>query len=285
MPYARKRRTANRPKPRFRARGGMRKRPLRTNKSLTKTIRRVINRQAETKSVQTSVSKFPMCLQQSGSVIGGNVFIMTPSQATYGYNISRGTSNNNMIGNKIRITSLIQDIVIVPLPYDGTTNTQVRPSIVRLYYFKSKRNPAEDPNIAAYANSSTTATADFFDLSSGDYGFIGGLFDMTRKIAPENYTYLTHRTYKVGNATPALTAGTTTAHALTNNDYKMSVISRVNLTRYVNKTPWTKDDAGNWTKPWIICLIQVVSGNGDIYTTSQLPVNVQFNVSCKFKDE
>lgn len=225
-----------------------------------------------------------MALQTTGSVLTGNIAVMTPSQSVYGYTIARGSGDNQMIGNRIRITSLVHDFTIYPTPYNVTTNTQCRPSIVRLYYFKVKQFPAQDQDVNYYANYTTSAASNFFDFSSNDAGFVGGLFDITRKIAPENYTYITHRTYKVGQSVPPVTSGTSGDHIYSNNDYKMSIIGRVNLSKHVHAN-YTKNDANQWTKPWLFCLIQVVAGNGDIYATTQLPICVQSNISCVYTDD
>lgn len=283
MPYVKKysKKTRKAPKPVRRPR----KPRVYKRRAVTRVVKRVIRSQAEKKIQNYNWTDYPMCLQQSGSTIAGNIICCTPSQSTFGYNISRGTSNNQMIGNKIRICQLRHDFVITPTPYHATTNTAPRPMFVRFYYFRNKNDPAEDQNSDYYCNSSTSGVANFFDLGSGDYGFVGGLYDLTRKINKDNYIYLTHRTYKIGQTTPPTSSTTSTNHTYSNNDFKLSVVSKVNLTKYVNKGVWTKNDENYWTRPWLFCLVQVVAANGDIYATSQLPVAIQNNLYVQYTDD
>jgi len=255
-----------------------------TKKAVTRVVKRVIQTQAEKKVICSAATLYPMALQLTGSVIGGNMLVMTPSESTYGYNIARGSLNNNMIGNKIRICKLMHHIVIYPTFYNVTTNTQCRPTIVRLYYFKSKQFPSYDLDVNYVANYTTTGVSNFFDTGGTDYGFVGGLYDLTRKISTENYTYLTHRTYKIGQSQPPITSGTSADNIYSNNDYKLSVVSQVNLSKYV-QAAYDRNDAGHWVKPWIFCLIQVVCGTGEIYTTSQLPIAFQSNIECQYTDD
>jgi len=251
-------------------------------KEMKKAIGRLLDRRLELKSQVFGFSNNPMCLQTTGSSLSGNYAVISPSQSAYGYTMTRGTANNQMVGNRIKIRSLVHKFVITPEPYNATTNTQVTPTNVIVYYFKSKRFPAIDQTVDQFANSVSAGLADFLDIG-GDYGFVGNLLDLTRKVAPENYTLLKRRVYKIGNASPPTGSSANADHPRTNNDYKMNKIGSVNLTKYAKGT-WTQDDSGAWTRPWIFCIWQVVDATGNIFAVSQLPVFISNSFICKYTD-
>lgn len=254
-----------------------------SKKEISGLVRKVLYKESETKFQNYGFTLNPMCLQTSSSILPGNYAVLTPSNSlSNGYTIARGTANNQMIGNNIRIKKLTLSYAITPKPYNDTTNTQPRPNNLRIWIFKSKVNPTADQTIAQFANSATTGTANFLDLGSGDYGHVGSMFDFTRLIDSNNYTYLTHRDYKIGSATPQTTSGTTTYHIMTNNDYSLNIVDKIELQKYASKL--TQNDAGQWTIPWIFMLVQVVCADGSVYVQTQYPVNMICNVNCSYTD-
>lgn len=253
-----------------------------SKKEVAGLVRKVLYKESETKFQNLGFTLYPTCLQTSGSVLAGNYAVVTPSNSSLtGFNINRGTGNNQMIGNNIRIKKLTLSYVITPAPYNVTTNNNPRPTNIRIWIFKSKVNPMADQSIAQFANSATTGTANFLDLGSGDYGHVGSMFDFTRMIEPNNYTYLTHRDHKLGSANPP-TSGGATNHLMTNNDYSLNILGKIDLQKWAHKL--TQNDAGQWTVPWIFMLIQVCAADGTVYTTTQEPCMFVGNVNCSYTD-
>jgi len=265
-------------KPRAKAPRSSKPKSRRPRVALRKTIRSVIRSQVEKKNFVYSATLFPQVLQGLTATLGGNVLVCTPSSSLYGPTMSRGTADGNYIGNKFKIVNYVHQFVLTPTAYNATTNTQMTPCWVRVYYFKNKFAPCSD----LVANN-FNAVGTFFNGGTTTLGFGGSLMDLTRKIDNQNFTYLTHRTYKVGQAAPATTSGTTSYHPYTNNDFKLSVLGKVNLSRFF-KQPVTINDASVTMTPWVFMLVQCISAHGNILATSQLPIQMQNEMIITYTD-
>lgn len=277
MPYAKKRNSIRR-KTNRRPRKFSRKPRTRT---VQRVVKRMLSRQAEKKSVCYSSTLSLGTLQSTSSSLVGNYIVITPSQSSFGYTISKGTDDNQRVGNQINIKTLRHTMVIYCNPYNATTNTQQKPCYVRLYYFKSKWSPVADVAVGNMCG----ANANFFDNSSSDTGFSGGLLDLTRRIQNQNYTYLTHRTYKLGPAEPPLGSGDSVIKAnQTSNDFKLSAISKVELAMHC-KSKFTFNDANQVMTSWIHCIMQVMAGDGTVISNTQSQVSIQNQVFCEYTDE
>lgn len=260
-------------------RPSLKKRPKK--QSMIKLIKQVINRKSEHKQLVYSTTFFPRVLQPTCGDILGNIVTLTPQvYTTRGPTIVRGDLNNQFIGNEFTISKYVHRYVIAPTPYNVTTNVQVTPCYVRLYYFKSKVFPTTDlTNATLFCGGSN-----FFANGGADTGFGGAMMDLARRIQSENWTYLTSKTYKIGNSNPNLSSGTTSFHHGTNNDFKLSIIGSDDLTRYF-KGPIKINDYGSTTTQFVHMIVQVVSALGNILTTSQLPITIQSEMDIRYTDE
>lgn len=248
-------------------------------RTIQRIVKRVMSSQIEKKAQNSSGTISCGTLQPSSPNLIGNYLVISPSQSTSGYTIIGGTAENNRIGNAINIKTLKHSFSIYCQQYNATSNTTPRPVYVRLYYFKSKWAPNSDVATGNLCG----ANANFFSGSSTDLGFTGALLDMTRKIQSENYTYLTHRTYKLGPALPAIGNTTTTNHIYSNNDFKLSVTGSVNLAHHY-RSKYIFNDANQVMTPWCFCVIQVMDAEGTVLSTSQSLVQMQYNIECEYTD-
>ena len=260
------------------------KRPKAGLKSVKKKfVKQIVNetmdRKLERKQIVYANTIYPSVIQSTSTSIAGNYLVMTPSNSLYGPSIARGTTNNNFIGNKYNIVKYTHTLVLCPTPYNSTTNTQVTPCYVKVYYFKSKQYPTADLTVNLF-----NTYGQFFAGGAADIGFAGSLMDLTRKIQSENYTYLTSKTYKIGPSAPPTTSGTTTYHPYSNNDFQLSVIDKIDLTEHF-KSPIKVNDANITTTPWVFFIVQCISATGNVLATSQLPIQIQNEMNILYTDE
>lgn len=248
-------------------------------RNIVRVIKRVMATQIEKKCQNSSGTISCGTLQSTSPNLIGNYLVISPSQSTSGYTITQGPLENNRIGNAINIKSLKHNFTIYCQQYNATSNTTPRPVYVRLYYFKSKWAPNSDVATGNLCG----VNANFFSGTSNDLGFTGALLDMTRKIQSENYTYLTHRTYKIGPATPAIGNTTTANHIYSNNDFRLSVIGSVQLARHY-KAKYIFNDSNQVMTPWCFCVVQVMDAEGSVLNTSQSLVQMQYNIICEYTD-
>ena len=83
------------------------------------------------------------------------------------------------------------------------------------------------------------------------------------------YTYLGSMTHKVGPSIPQNGGNAGTGiYNYTNNDYRYSIIRSKNITSMMPKL-MNQDDDGIWCNPYLVCLFQVVSGDGQLIANNQ----------------
>ena len=244
------------------------KRKFKTSKPFVKIVKRIIRRMEETKQQVWIFNRKPLTLQSSTASITDNYIVCNPSNATSGgYTVARGTGPNQMVGDKIFLVKCILKYTITMELYNATTNNQPRPVMVRMYFFRQKRTPNNDPQTINVCGAGVNAN--FFELGSSNIGFSGLLDDYNLKMDNDLYTYLGSMTHKVGPATPQNGGNAGSPYYVgVNNDYKYSIIRTRNITSMMPKI-MNQDDDGIWCNPYLICLFQVVSGDGQLIANNQ----------------
>lgn len=262
-------------------------RRVKTVASVQKVVKNIMSKNEETKLQQWNWELTPLCLQSTTGTLANNYMILNPSSSVsgLGYGIARGTGSGQMVGDKIRVKSAILNYIFTLVPgYNATTNPQPgKPMQVRLYFYKWKRQPQNDPQLTNLCG--TGINANFFELGTSDIGFVGNLGDMLQKINSNQYTYLGHKDFKLGNSIPAngpVGIGSP-QYIFSNNDFKMSAIGKLNITKYFNKT-LSRDDNGDWMDSYLIGLIQYVYADGTIATNASAPLRVETSIMLSYTD-
>lgn len=252
-------------------------------KAVKKVVRNMLSRDQETKIQTMDWVLNPLCLQNGTATLGGNYVVLNPSDATFGgYSINRGTGSGQMIGDKIRKKSAVLDFVITCLPFNASNNTQPRPSYIRAYIYKYKKAPQNDPQVTNICGSGINAN--FFDMGTTDIGFTGTLEDLNQRMNTDAYTYLAHRTWKIGNAIPqAGTNNTQPIYTYANNDFKYSAFGKWNVTKYLPQI-MNRDDDAKWMNDYVVLLFQVICADGTTYGTTQIPFRVNLGLVLKYTD-
>lgn len=285
MPYVRKSRSKKSApsKRKIYRKKVFKKRAPRATSFVKRVVKKVLSKTIETKVQVMDWVLNPLCLQNTTATLGGNYVVLNPSNATLGaYTINRGTGSGQMIGDRIRLKSAVLDYVVTLHPFNATTNTQPRPAYLRAFIYKNKKAPQNDPQVTNICGNGVNAN--FFEIGTSDIGFVGTLTDLNQKINNDAYTYYAHRTWKLGNSVPqAGTNNTTPIYTYANNDFKMSVVGKWNVTRHLPKI-MRRDDNGVWQDDYIILLFQVMSADGVLLANSQQLINIQLSIDLKYTD-
>lgn len=251
-----------------------------TKSTFCKKVQHCLKRIAEKKIQVYGSTLSPFCLSASSASLAGNYIVVTPSQSTSGYTVSLGTGDNQRIGNRVTTSRLLHKVVIAPNPYDATTNPYPEPVMVRFWYFKSKFNPVSDVAASQFCGVSANA----FTYGNGTRGLQGNLLDINAKLNADDYTYLTHRDFKVGYALNNGSGSSAVYQQFANNDYKLTIKKTIDLTKYCPKVI-KFDDASKVTTSWIFCLIQVISSDFvGLASTNQL-VTVANEIDYTYTDD
>lgn len=236
--------------------------------SLTKFIKQVVTRTEEKK-----VTIYQNGFTFGGGSLGSNIFPISPYNVT-GLAISQGTGQGDRIGNKIRTNSLIMRYTIFPNAYNATTNPTPIPQNIRLWFFSVKgsntllaTNPA---NFIQTGDSSTTLS--------------GTVLDLNRIVNKDLYTYLGHRTHKLGFATYTGTGGNPQFGYSANNDYELNIQGYMNLTKMCPKIIKFNDTDQNPNSTLVQCLIECVNADGTSQTSLLKPCTLNYQLSYTYTD-
>lgn len=256
-----------------------------STKKVKDIAKQVISNKLEHKDQNWNWVLQPLVLQSGTSTMVNNYFVLNPSNASAnGYDIVRGSNSGQMNGNKINLKSAYLKYVITSNVYNATTNVVPQPYIARIYFFKSKRFPMNDPQTNLYCGSG--ASANFFDIGTSDIGFFGNVADLTETVNRDAYIYLGSKTFKIGQAVPPIQSvnNSTPNYYFSNNDFNMCVYGKMNVSKYLPKIMTRDDGAGVWQNPYVIGLIQIVAASGYNISANQQPLTFNLSLDLTYTD-
>lgn len=252
------------------------------NRAFKAKVLRAIKSKAEIKETFSSFTMVPTCLQSTTTALTANYFACSPTAVGLPYtrlSVPVGNTFQTRIGNRVSTKSLKLRYTLCNTGYNVSTNTIPFPTIVRLYFYKAKAGGAmAPPDLGDLCG----VNANWFDAPAPNSGFAGNIADLNQRLNNDAYTYIAHRTHKIGYAENTQQPSSQHANGA-NNDYKMSVVSSIDLTRAYGKT-LKFDDLGDCFTPVIWCVIQCVYGNGQTYALSQLPISMTCQLEYKYTD-
>lgn len=229
-----------------------------------KRVKRIIQQSAEVKHISVRGTKTTTVLRTGTISYAQNAWILTPlsgaNVATYGgYSIGIGSQDGQREGNRVALKKSMFNVSITVKPY-GPLNVIPVPQVCRLYFFRTKANQQTAP----FVNEICGSTGNFFQDGTGNTAFIGSLADMNMHMNSDRYTYLGHKTIKLGYSMyegMGSTGPGPNNQYFANNDFKLNYTRRINVTKFMPKT-FTWDDTGNSITPFTWVLIQSVNADG-----------------------
>lgn len=267
-------------------------------RKMRKLVKKVLQSQQDTRGLYSTWTMTPKMISGSSGAtlaVNQNYKILTPSNPSdvaYGVgNINLGDADNQRESDRIKTKSAILDYIIFPNDYDATTNPTVVPVDVRIFFFRRKTLPRAELVMSDVKGSG----GNLLQNSSITYtGCVGTFNDYLNKMQNDNYTYLTHLDFKVGNSFPSL--GTINNAAgnpnTSNNDYKLNYWGSLNLTKHFPAhVKWSDEPASALTgdivtTPYVHMFVQVVSATPAFHVlgADQLPVTCQFKLRYEYQD-
>ena len=261
----RKRRAA----PRKRAAAGRRKSSV--SVAVKKYVNRTIHSQIEDKSYQVQVTTAFGNYVESPDF---NAFPCLPLSGIWG--IPLGVSNGQRVGTKIKVRKLYLSYVLRPQPYDAVTNTNTVPTEVRLMLGYVKSNPSELPI--------TTDFAHFFQSGSTSIAPFGNLRDLIA-IYNKDYWHISKSwTHKLGFAQNDGTGGSATQQFFTNNDFKLNVVKKIDITNLVPKTLVFNDSTLTTNTKNLFFMYYAVAANGATLGQFTLTNTIDYWLDINYED-
>ena len=178
-------------------------------------VERVLQRRVEVKRAYQTQGDLSVTSYNQGTLM--NVNSMIPY-----INITQGTGQSNRIGNQIRTRKCEFCFTLTPNAYNGVTNSTPCPQEVVFFFGVVKNSKPIVPTVADFQK--------LFQEGNLSTAPIGALQDLTKDINSDWWTIRKMVRFKVGNATYGGTGINNTQQSFTNNDFKMNIVKRMDLT-------------------------------------------------------
>lgn len=211
---------------------------MRPSKRLTKVVKKVINDDLETKYITTFASGQSITFYNTTTYYL-STFNLMPQ-------VTQGVGPNQRIGNAITTKNVtVRYRCYIPQGANATEPLQLRVMVGHL-----KSYPATNPsNIAS-------VYSDLYRIGGGSAGPQNNDLDLMAQVNKQAWSIVYDKTHKVGQN------GSQTGNPQTqNNDYSISVMGRINLTRHFGKLLYN-DAATNYptNKNWFLWIVPVRTG-------------------------
>jgi len=247
------------------------KRKSSVSQVVKKYVKRTIHAQVENKCTQIS----------SGATFGNvlqdpelNAFPMAPLSGFW--SIAQGVQQGQRLGNQIRTRKAYLNYVLRPVRYDSVYNPNPQPSEVQLMLGHVKNTPAFAPAAPdvqlLFQNGSTTAPP------------TGSLRDIISVINTDFWVIKKRWTHKIGYASSTGTGLSGNNQYFANNDFKLNVVKRIDITQYLPKLFQFNDNSISPTSKNLFFMFYAVSSDGGIYPATTTPVNIEFWLDYHFED-
>ena len=239
--------------------------------AVKKYVKRALHTQVENKCVQiNSGATFGNVLQDPEM----NAFPMAPLSGFW--SIAQGVGQGQRIGNQIRTRKAYLNYVLRPVRYDSVYNPFPQPSEVQLMLGYVKNTPAFAPAAPdiqlLFQNGGSTSAP------------VGSLRDIISVINTDYWVIKKRWTHKIGYAVASGTGTSPNNQSFSNNDFKLNVVKRIDITSYLPKLFQFNDNSISPTTKNLFLMFQAVSSDGGIYSAAVTPTNIEFWVDYHFED-
>lgn len=251
---------------------------------ITKVVKRVISRQAETKILQLGANIDCRTIQSgtNQTQFEATTVCLTPQGATIsGFNmgypiLANGIGQDQRIGDAVKIKGMYVNYLLTAKPYDATFNPTPKPVIVQVWVIKPKTGNVFGQGVAQIQSG---PSAIFYENQfNGDSGMGGTLIDTIRKVDRDNFQILYCRTHKIGYSGNLNTTNQVTSFQ--NNDYQQFARGRIKIKGFNWKV--SRNELPQGQNIYMFC--QVLNADNTLAGLSALPVLMSFNETIYYTD-
>lgn len=239
-------------------------------KAVAKIAKRVVNSMTETKFMRTAVFNGSLYGDPAALNYQNNFFSVAPTIGS----ITQGTGQGNRIGNKIRLTRVVMNVIL-----NATDSSW--PRYIMMYIISDKRYPTDvtEAQLQDACNGAAGSGNNILQDGNQSIGFQKRLTDVMQRINDDRFTVYKKRCFRLGYANQPV--GT----AQGNNDFPFMRRIKINLLKYMPKL-FRYADAS--TVPALqrrvyVCF-HVVSAQGGQLAATDVGCNINYAYDIKFKD-
>lgn len=230
-------------------------------------------------NIENKIANFNPATVPFGNYLESTNLHMRPLLPYPGYNvISQGIGEGARIGNEIKLRKVTLNYVLRPLPYSATSpgNPFPGPSEVEMFLGFLKQAPGILPG-----------TVDIGYLYQGgnvSYAPSGGLVDLIADVNKDYWTIKKRWRHKMGYSQYTGTGSSPAVQYNSNNDFKLNVVKKMDITRLCPKTLKFNDADNLMQGQNLFMFFQSVSAGGSITTSAIQSCNLDYWVSITYED-
>jgi len=240
-------------------------------RSFKSYVDRVIRRNIEDKVQNVEYST------NVGNYLNSATLYSYPMTPYAGYmTIGQGVTQNTRVGNIVKTRKVMLNYVLRPRAYDVTSNMAPAPFEIDMFLGYVKQSPSELPTSGDFNN--------LFQNGSSSVGPVGNLSDLIAEINKDYWTIKKRWRHKIGFSSNMGTGTNVAFQSFTNNDFKLNVVKKLDITRHLPKTIKWNDGITTPTSRGLFFFFQAVSASGGVLAGSQQVGNIEFWLSYHYED-
>lgn len=239
--------------------------------SVKRYVKKQIHKNIENKMINTQVGK------NVGSYLSNNDLQVQPvCPFTSLFTLSQGVLSNNRIGNQVRTTRVTLNYVLRPRGYSANNNTLPQPSIVQLFLGRYRQ--------ASGALPTSFEIGTLFQSGNSSFGPTSTLDDLCVDINKDAWDIKKVWQHKIGNAFGTGTGSQPDRQFYSNNDYKLNVVKRMDITKYCPKLMRFNDSTVSVQGPNLFFFYHAIATDGGVFPAGQYPVYIHYWLTYEFED-
>jgi len=236
-----------------------------------KYVKNQIHKNIENKSQTVNFSEDFGNFLQSTTM---HAYPMTPYS---GYmSIGAGVLQNNRIGNQIRTVKVMLNYVLRPNPYSALSNAGPAPVEVEMFLGHLKQFPSTLPTLTDFNN--------FYQVGNTSVAPTGNLNDLAQTVNKDYFVIKKNWRHKIGYANNAGTGANVAYQTFANNDFKLNIVKKLNITKMCPQLVQFNDSSPTATSRGLFLWYQGVSSAGNILANTQTPVHIDFWLEYVYED-
>jgi len=212
-----------------------------------------------------------------GNAVANPSLYSYPMTPYTGYmTIGQGVQQNQRIGNSIKVKRAILRYVLRPMPYDAGSNPFPAPVQVDLFLGRTRLCAGDQPVAGDMAV--------LFQNGNTSFAPVGNLNDLISETNKDYWTIKKRWSHKIGYADYEGTGGSVNSHFFANNDFKLNVIKKMDITKYYPKTIKFNDGANQAQGDGLFFFYQCVNAQGGGNASTVLPAHISFWIDIQYED-
>jgi len=239
-------------------------------------VKKYVNRMIHVDQ-ENKVANFNPAVVKIGSVANSTNLYMRPLLPYPSYNtISQGIGAGQRIGNEIKIRKAVLRYVLRPNPYNVDSNPFPAPVQVDMFLGRTRLCPGDQPISGDFVN--------LFQNGNSSIGPVGSLNDLIANPNGDYFTIKKRWSHKIGYNDYYGSGSIATQQYFANNDFKMNVIKKLNITKMMPKTIKFNDGTNTVQGPGLFLWYQCVSASGAVNGSTVLPAHLSFWLDIQYED-